>query len=604
MGKIMHGNQVYSGGGGSTVVANPSGTATADLAKLEVEGYIYNIPSGGGGSVDDVQVDNNSVVDQNGIAHINTMTGAGSGSAGAKGLVPAPASGDSGKFLKGDGTWDTPSGGGTGSILYGTATPTSQIGSDGDVYYQYETSQGGEWTADSEYLVSTANSEFAYDENRHWIKTYAGKAIAVYLSGTWSGGMLVSQDQDACKYSNEGGTVNTVQSTVIDGETWYSSTPGAWLNRVLQNTDGVAPTVSYNYSTQNPSTASVIIPFILQTANMRHEQSASSIIAVYFKKDGVWLPDTRYLAELGDTTITSPVDGQVLKYNATTQKWENSNGGGGASAVSDLTDVSLSNLANGQILKYNATSQKWENANESGGGGGGGGSYSETTLFTGTYQSYSGEITLNDNLDNYDQIIIYARWASTSTNGCTPFLIERAYLTSHFPYDNGSTAQTSNHLVLCPYQNQYIRVKCGSANNKLFLYDAHSIAIERVAGLKYGGGGSSSGYSRTELFKSSTDWGVWDSSVTLSDDIENYDEIEFVLAFSASDKSKRTNKFGAKWFADNCAYTSAAAGSDHALLLLWPNQGFSAAWDSANSKIMMWGRNGSAGMFAVYGIKY
>jgi hypothetical protein len=43
-------------------------------------------------------------------------------------------------------------------------------------------------------------------------------------------------------------------------------------------------------------------------------------------------------------------------------------GGGGASAVSDLTDVSLSSLANGQILKWNSTTQKWENANESGGG--------------------------------------------------------------------------------------------------------------------------------------------------------------------------------------------------------------------------------------------
>lgn len=43
-------------------------------------------------------------------------------------------------------------------------------------------------------------------------------------------------------------------------------------------------------------------------------------------------------------------------------------GGGGASAMEDLTDVSLSNLANGQILKWNSTTQKWENANESGGG--------------------------------------------------------------------------------------------------------------------------------------------------------------------------------------------------------------------------------------------
>ena len=162
-----------------------------------------------------------------------------------------------------------------------------------------------------------------------------------------------------------------------------------------------------------------------------------------------------------------------------------SGGSGGASAISDLTDVDLDNLSDGQILKWNATTQKWENADESGGGGGG-------------------------------------------------------------------------------------------------------------------------SYTRTALFESSTGWGVWDQTngVSLLDDIENYDEIEFVLAFAASDKSKRTNKFGAKWFSDNCGYTSSAAAADHALLLLWPGQGFSAAWDSTNQKIMMWGRNGSAGLYAVYGIKY
>lgn len=44
-------------------------------------------------------------------AMLSTMVGD-SGSGGTKGLVPAPASGDSSKFLKGDGTWGTPAGGG------------------------------------------------------------------------------------------------------------------------------------------------------------------------------------------------------------------------------------------------------------------------------------------------------------------------------------------------------------------------------------------------------------------------------------------------------------------------------------------------------------
>jgi len=126
-------------------------------------------------------------------------------------------------------------------------------------------------------------------------------------------------------------------------------------------------------------------------------------------------------------------------------------------------------------------------------------------------------------------------------------------------------------------------------------------------GIEYsGGGGGGSNYTRTELYKSSTNLAVWDANgITLSDDIENYDEIEFVLGFaSGTDLSKNALKYGAAWFADTFPYTSAVATASHALLLLWPNQGFSAAWDSANSKIMMWGRNGTAGIWAVYGIKY
>lgn len=44
------------------------------------------------------------------------------------------------------------------------------------------------------------------------------------------------------------------------------------------------------------------------------------------------------------------------------------NGGGGASALDDLTDVDLTTPSNGQVLKYDSANSKWINANESGGG--------------------------------------------------------------------------------------------------------------------------------------------------------------------------------------------------------------------------------------------
>lgn len=59
-------------------------------------------------AVNNVKSDNVSVVDSDGVAHINTMTGATASANGSKGLVPAPTSANKDKFLKGDGTWSTP----------------------------------------------------------------------------------------------------------------------------------------------------------------------------------------------------------------------------------------------------------------------------------------------------------------------------------------------------------------------------------------------------------------------------------------------------------------------------------------------------------------
>jgi len=159
-----------------------------------------------------------------------------------------------------------------------------------------------------------------------------------------------------------------------------------------------------------------------------------------------------------------------------------SGGGGGASAISDLTDVDLDNLSDGQVLKWNATTQKWENANESGGGGAG---YTETTLFTGTYRTTSGEITLNDDLDKYDLVIFWTRWSNTSTNSEVPFFANVKYFVDTFVYNNGSTAVASPHMGLTTFDTQYIRVKMGSAKNKLFLFDSHSIALAKVIGIKF-----------------------------------------------------------------------------------------------------------------------
>lgn len=50
MGTIMYKGESYGGGGGTNVVANPSGTATGTLNKLQVGSDIYSVGGGSGNS--------------------------------------------------------------------------------------------------------------------------------------------------------------------------------------------------------------------------------------------------------------------------------------------------------------------------------------------------------------------------------------------------------------------------------------------------------------------------------------------------------------------------------------------------------------------------
>ena len=103
-----------------------SGTEIAEVQNSD--GTTTKIYQRDGGLVDDVKVDGTSVV-TNKIANINTMTGAGASAAGAKGLVPAPASGDNNKFLRGDGTWV----GAIPTSQKGAANGVAELGNDGKV---------------------------------------------------------------------------------------------------------------------------------------------------------------------------------------------------------------------------------------------------------------------------------------------------------------------------------------------------------------------------------------------------------------------------------------------------------------------------------------
>jgi len=84
---------------------------------------------------------------------------------------------------------------------------------------------------------------------------------------------------------------------------------------------------------------------------------------------------TPALEDLPDTLITTPINNQILKYNADLEKWINS------AVIPDtqltgLSDVTITSAAAGQVLKFNGVS--WINSNDDVGTGGGTGSGATT----------------------------------------------------------------------------------------------------------------------------------------------------------------------------------------------------------------------------------
>ena len=83
-----------------------------------------------------------------------------------------------------------------------------------------------------------------------------------------------------------------------------------------------------------------------------------------FMYDGtnwVWIAhdvdlNTDALADLTDTNISSPSDGQILKYDSANSKWIN-----GSDKLTNQGDVTITTPADKQLLQYNGTSSKWEN---------------------------------------------------------------------------------------------------------------------------------------------------------------------------------------------------------------------------------------------------
>ncbi|MBV6342687.1 hypothetical protein HWQ67_13950, partial [Candidatus Magnetobacterium casensis] len=91
--------------------------------------------------------------------------------------------------------------------------------------------------------------------------------------------------------------------------------------------------------------------------------SAGNWNTAYSHSSATGNPHSTAIGNLTNVNISSPSNGQVLKYDTGTSRWINAaESGGGSSTLTALTDVNLTSPTDGQILKYDNASSKWINA--------------------------------------------------------------------------------------------------------------------------------------------------------------------------------------------------------------------------------------------------
>lgn len=70
---------------------------------------------------------------------------------------------------------------------------------------------------------------------------------------------------------------------------------------------------------------------------------------------------TTSMSHITDIDLENLTDGQILKYNGTTHKWENASAGTVETSLEDLNDVDIDNATDGQIIAWDATAGRWVN---------------------------------------------------------------------------------------------------------------------------------------------------------------------------------------------------------------------------------------------------
>lgn len=378
-----------------------SSTDKTKLDGIEAGANNYSLPIASSAVLGGVKQGNNITIDPDGTIN---ATGGGGGSSALASLTDVNLSSPTtGQALIYDGTsakWVNGNGGGGSATLAGLTDVTVTSATNGQVL-TYD-SNSSEWINAAPVGASSVSS------------------LTDVTLTSLTDGQILKYDNATSKWVNSNETIPATPALGnLTNVTLTSPTDGQALIYDNNSSEWVNGAVAYSSISGTPTLAQVA------TSGAYSDLSGTPTI-----------PDG--LADLtNDVNISSPADGQILKYDGTSSKWVNgTGGGGGASALDDLTDVDITTPTDGQTLVYDSTNSKWIN-----GAGGGGGSAKQTAVTQAQYNALVQAGTVDPTMEYFitDGIpYSVAPWTditATLTTGQTSLVFSNAVITTNSTID-------------------------------------------------------------------------------------------------------------------------------------------------------------------------
>ena len=258
----------------------------------------------------------------------------------AHGLVPAVGSGDSG-FLKSDGTWATPTVG--ASALEDLTDVDITTPTEGQ-FLKYD---GSEWVnADVNAEVVThliVQGSSAWYKKHDDDRTYVQRSYSSTIGNYWN--FQPKSDFSTGDYHEEIVYKNAIPQSARKIRYKLVATgrnTNVYDNSIVIGLKATLDSTNYAYTSDSD--------FVFKES-ISYEQDATIEGEIEIQPSS---PLYLYVTTTGWTVNIYTLD--VIEYSS------------GASNLEELEDVDISTPSNGQVLAYNGTSGKWENSTPSGGG--------------------------------------------------------------------------------------------------------------------------------------------------------------------------------------------------------------------------------------------